>query len=57
MVPYGWTAVSIPEEVYEKAKEYYENHKEELRIKYGVRSLSAFINFCLRERFKELGII
>lgn len=52
-----WTAVSIPEEVMKKAKEYYENHQEELRIKYGVRSLSAFINFCLREYFKGLGII
>lgn len=52
-----WTAVSIPEEVMKKAKEYYENHEEELRIKHGVRSLSAFITFCLREHFKELGLI
>ena len=57
MVEKAWTAISIPKEVYKKAKEYYENHEEELRIQYGVRSLSAFINFCLRERFKELGII
>lgn len=56
-MPFGWTAVSIPEELYKKGKEYYENHKEELRIQYGVRSLSAFISFCLRENFKQLGII
>jgi len=52
-----WTSVSIPAEIYEKAKKYYEEHEEELRIKYGIRSLSSFISFCLREYFKELGVI
>ena len=52
-----WTAISVPKEVYEEAKKYYKDHEEELRMKKGIRSLSAFINYCLREHFKELGIL
>jgi len=53
----GWTTISIPEEIYEKAKKYYIKHQQELKVKHGVRSLTAFFNFCLREYFKKLGII
>ena len=53
----GWTAISIPEEVHEKAKEYYEKHKEELKIRHGIRSFSAFVNFCLREYLKKIGAL
>jgi len=53
----GWKPVVISTEIYEKAKEYYEEHKEELKLRDGIRSLTAFIGFCLREYLKEKGII
>jgi len=56
-MPEGWSVISIPDEVYEKAKKYYEEHEEELKIKHGVRSLSAFLNFCIREYLKTKGVI
>ena len=52
-----WTAISIPRDVYELAKKYYEEHRQELALTYGVRSLSAFINLCIREYCKILGAI
>lgn len=53
----GWKPVVIPEEIYETAMQYYEEHKEELKLNDGVRSLSGFIYFCIREYLKENGII
>jgi len=53
----GWKPVVIPDELYEKAKEYYEQNKEELKLKHGIRSLTAFISYCIREYFKQKGII
>jgi len=53
----GWKPVVIPEEIYEVAQQYYEEHKEELKLKQGVRSLTGFINFSIREYLKENGII
>jgi len=53
----GWRPVVIATELYEKAKEYYEENMEELRLRDGIRSLTAFINFCLREYLKEKEII
>ena len=53
----GWKPVVIPDELYEKAKEYYDANKDELKLRYGVRSLTAFISYCIREYFKEKGII
>ena len=53
----GWRPVVIPDEIYEKAKEYYEANKEELKLRQGIRSLTAFISYCIREYFKEHGII
>ena len=53
----GWRPVVIPVEIYEKAKEYYEENKEELRLRDGIRSATAFINFCIREYLKSKGII
>jgi len=53
----GWKPVVIPEEIYEVAQRYYEEHKDELKLKNGVRSLTGFINFCIREYLKEQGII
>lgn len=52
-----WTAISVPKEVYELAKKYYEEHRQELMLAYGVRSFSAFINLCIREYCKILGAI
>lgn len=48
-----WTAISIPIEIYEKATEYYDKHQEELKLKHGVRSLTAFIYYCIREYLKQ----
>ena len=53
----GWRAVVVPVELYERAKEHYEENKEELKLKNGVRSFTGFVNFCIREYFKEKGII
>ena len=53
----GWNPVVIPTELYEKAKEYYGDNREELKLKEGVRSVTAFIAFCIREYFKEKKII
>ena len=53
----GWRPVVIPEEIYEVAKKHYEEHKDELKLKNGVRSLTGFINFCIREYLKQNGII
>lgn len=53
----GWKPVVVSEELYKAARDYYEKNKEELRLKHGVRSLTAFINYCLREYMKEKGII
>lgn len=47
----------ISDELYERAKEYYENNKEELKLRDGIRSLTGFINFSIREYLKEKGII
>lgn len=53
----GWRPVVIPDEIYEKAQEYYEENKETLKLRHGIRSLTAFISYCIREYFKERGII
>lgn len=53
----GWRPVVISDELYERAREYYEENKEELRLRDGIRSLTGFINFCIREHLKGKGII
>ena len=53
----GWRPVVIADELYEKVVEYYEEHKEELKLRDGIRSLTAFINYCIREYLKEKSII
>ena len=52
-----WIAISVPKEVYDLARKYYEEHKQELLLAYGVRSFSAFIDLCIREYCKILGAI
>lgn len=53
----GWRPVVIAEEIYEVSQQHYEEHKDELKLRNGVRSLTGFINFCIREYLKEKGII
>ena len=53
----GWQPIVVPNEIYDKAQQYYEKNKEELKLKYGVRSLTGYLNFCIREYLKEKGII
>jgi hypothetical protein len=53
----GWKPVVVAEELYDTAREYYESNKEELKLKEGVRSLTGFVNFTIREYLKEKGII
>ena len=53
----GWKPVVIPDELFERAQEYYEENKEELKLKEGIRSLTGFIAYCIREYMKSKGII
>ena len=53
----GWRSLYVPEEVYKRAKKYYDEEKDELKLKNGVRSPTSFINFCIREYLKEKEII
>jgi len=53
----GWVPVVIAEELHDAAKEYYEENMADLKLKQGVRSLTGFINFAIREYMKEKGII
>ena len=46
----------IPEEIYQACKNYEEN-KDELQLKEGIRSVTSFLNYCLREYLKDKGII
>ena len=47
----------VAEELYSAAEKYYEENKEELKLGHGVRSLTAFMNFCIREYMKSKGVI
>ena len=53
----GWRPVVIPDELHKKAKEYYEENEEELKLRQGIRSLTAFVSYCIREYMKEKEII
>jgi len=53
----GWRPIVVPDEIYERARKYYDENKEELKLKNGVRSLTGFLNFCIREYLKEKEII
>ena len=53
----GWKPVVIPDEIYDVVKKHYEEHEKELKLKHGVRSLTGFITFSIREYLKEHGII
>ena len=53
----GWRPATIEEEPYEVLKAYYEDNKEDLKLREGIRSSSAFINYCLREQLKKIGAI
>lgn len=53
----GWKPVVVSEELYEAAKEYYEENEQELKLREGIRSLTAFVNCCIREYLKTKGAI
>jgi hypothetical protein len=53
----GRKHIIVPDEVYERARKYYDEHEEELKLKYRVRSPGSFLSFCISEYFKEKGII
>ena len=53
----GWKPIVIADELYEACREYYEKNKKELKVREGVRSVSAFIAYCIREYMKDKGII
>jgi len=53
----GWKPVVVGEELHDAAREYYEANEVELKLKEGVRSLTGFINYTIREYLKEKGII
>ena len=43
----GFKTVTISIEVYDKLREYYEKHAEELKFKHDVRSFTAFARFAI----------
>ena len=47
----------MPKELHEVCKAHYEENKEDLKLKEGIRSPTAFINYCLREQLKKIGAI
>jgi len=49
----GWKSLAVPIEVYGRAIKFYDEKKDELKLKNGVRSLTSFLNFCIREYLKE----
>jgi len=49
----GWKSLAVPTEVYERVIKFYDEKKDELKLKNGVRSLTSFLNFCIREYLKE----
>lgn len=53
----GWRPIVIPTEIYERARKHYDENRQELKLKYGIRSYTGFLNFCIREYLKEKGII
>jgi len=53
----GWRSLAVPIEVYGRAIKFYDEKKDELKLKNGVRSPSSFINFCIREYLKEKEVI
>jgi len=53
----GWKPVVIGEELYDAVKEYYEQNEKELKLREGIRSLTGFINSCIREYLKGRGVI
>jgi len=53
----GSRPVVVPEEVFERAKEYYEENKEDLKLRDGIKCLTGFINYALREHLKHMGVI
>ena len=52
-----WKPVVIPTEIYQVCKDYYEENEEDLKLREGIRSLTAFINYCLREQLRKIGAI
>ncbi len=36
----GWRPIVVPDEIYERARKYYDEHKEDLKLKNGVRRLN-----------------
>lgn len=53
----GWKPVVIPTELYEKYREEYEKCKDAIKLREGVRSLTAYICYCLRQYLKERGAL
>ena len=53
----GWKPVVVPEEIYDKVKEHYDTNKEDLKLREGIRSLTGFINYAIREYLKEKRLI
>jgi hypothetical protein len=53
----GWKSMVVPDEVFNRVKNYFEENREELKLKSGVRSLTGFMTYCIREYLKERGAI
>jgi len=49
----GWKSIAVPSELYKRAIKFYDEKKDELKLKNGVRSPTSFLHFCIREYLKE----
>ena len=46
--------ITISIEVYDKLREYYEKHAEELKFKHDVRSFTAFARFAINRYIEQV---
>lgn len=47
----------MPDELYDAVKQYFEENEQQLKLRHGVRSMTAFVSYCIREYMKEKDII
>lgn len=57
MMVEGWRAAAISAELYCACRKEWDKNKAKYKLHYGIRSPTAFINYCLREQLKKIGAV